>query len=323
MQATLFSIKGEECSTPYLSREIDTGTTVCESGSTFYYEPMEKRPQSKYGEVPTYSAVPTTATSNSPKFIKVHTGYTETDLYKTNDMNAFLWYVINKSRKYPQIEYNKTMWDSRLYSSKKGYKRDTPTLWNKWYNSKQEDIDEFNLYNYGQQPYLFDNRETQNRILYPIVQCNRTSQNSSEIEVLISSQKYFKPKAESGDTRFNYTFLRLNKTIYEFNWEYLENIQIFKPKIILFGMFDALLNGALSSAMGIKQNFKREEVKAKISKSITKYIEALDTEVEDCYFTFSNDEFNEMLEDMLLSKFNATRTHGANSTIKQHNMSEY
>lgn len=322
MQSILDSIKGDENASPGLIRDIDPGEIVCESASTFYYELMEKRPQSKYGEIPTYTAVPSSATSNNPKIIKVHTGYTETDLYKTNDMNAFLWYVINKSRPYPQVEYNKTMWDSRLYSSKKDYKRDTPELWNNWYNSKQLGTSEFNLYDTN--PRLFGDRDTQNRILYPIIQCNRTYPYASGIEVLISSQKYFKPKAEpTTDNNFTYTYLRLNKTIYEFNWEYLENIQIFKPKIILFGMFDTLLNGALSIAMGIKQNFKREEVKAKISKSITKYIEALDTEVEDCYFTFSNDEFNEMLEDMLLSKYNATRTPGNNPTIKQHDMSEY
>lgn len=321
MSMFLLEKSGSEFGSPELKRELTETDYV--TTSSFFYERMEKRPSSNDTAPVRYTGVPISATPNSPKYIVVHEGLIENDLYKTSDMNAFLWYVLHKSRPYPQIEKNKNVWDSRNYAKTMGIERNNPMLWNLWYNSKTDQNKEFELWDPNNPDIPFYSKESQNRILYPIMQCNRVYPGSSELMVEIAAQKYYKPDAKLSDNDFTYKFLRTNKTIYEFNWEYLNNIQIFKPKLILFGMFDAVMNGAISTVMGIKPNFKKEEIKAKLSNAIIKYINALDTETEDCYFTFTNDEFNQMLEDMLLSKYNATIGKGEIKTVKQHNITDY
>ena len=58
-------------------------------------------------------------------------------------------------------------------------------------------------------------------------------------------------------------------------------------------------------------------------RSIKDVVEAADMEVSDCYTTFSNDEFNEMLNEMLLSRYSATYYGGETSTVRQHDINEY
>jgi len=321
MSQTFLTNRAYEIDTPEIRREITEEITV--TASTYQYERLDGRPDVDDNEIQRYNAIPTSATTNSPEYIVIHNGIDESTLYKTNDMNAFLWYVLHKSRPTTQTEKNKSMWDSRNSAKRIGIERNSPRLWNVWYNSKKTDEEEFKFFSNDDQEIPFNNKEEQNKTLYPILQCNRMYPSSNGLMVEIPAQKYFKPKAQASDNTNIYNLIRTNSTIYEFNWQYLDNIQIFKPKLILFGMFDALLNGAISLAMSVKPNFKKEETKAKLSKAIIKYIEAVDTETEDCFFTFSNDEFNDMLEDMLLSKFNATFTPGPNKTIKQHNITEY
>jgi hypothetical protein len=52
-------------------------------------------------------------------------------------------------------------------------------------------------------------------------------------------------------------------------------------------------------------------------------VEADDMEIEDCYTSFSNDEFNELIEEMLLQKYNASWYGGETSTIRVHNVNDY
>ena len=46
-------------------------------------------------------------------------------------------------------------------------------------------------------------------------------------------------------------------------------------------------------------------------------------EVEDCYMEFSNDEVNAMLEEMLLSRYNATTYGGETATVRVHDTKKY
>ena len=73
----------------------------------------------------------------------------------------------------------------------------------------------------------------------------------------------------------------------------------------------------------IKSRARMKEMMEKLSTAIKKYIEADDTEVEDCYFTFTNDEFDSMLEDMLLSRYNATYQGGEVNRAVKHDINDY
>lgn len=251
------------------------------------------------------NAVPNIANPDDPEYIVCFFGADENTLYKSDDMNAFLWYAMNRSSNAPQVEVNKTMWDSRITAKNLGVERGGPADWNNWYNSKTDSDGHLNFQG-----------DASNSALYPILQIKRYS--GSALSVQFPAQRYYKPKAtNSGE------LLRFNASIYRFNWEYLENIRIFNPKVLLYGMVDGLLDGALSIILSIRPNFTKKETMAALSNAIKKYIEAEDTSVEDCYFSFSNDEYEKMLQEMILSRYNATYTGGEPSVATTHDINSY
>jgi len=287
---------------------IDHDDTVVVSSVTYTYEKCDFNDNAVF-----YNEIPETVTSADEDFIMVHDGLTSSTLNQTYDMNAFLWYTMSKSPSELQFETNKTMWDSRISSKKSGIERKTPAEWNEWYNSKTTQYEELSCASLN---------DTSNK-LFPILQCQRGKLLMNELVVEFPAQKFFKPLAKDSDNAFVYRNIRMNSTLYEYNWRYLYNIQIFKPKIILYGMLNTLLNGIVGFKNSISFNFKREEMRAKLSEAIKKYIQAVDTESEDCYFEFSNDEFELMLEDMLLSRYNSIVQTSQTPTIKDVSIDDY
>lgn len=284
------SLNNIEWGSPYDCGVKEYTLSEAESNSVDVYEYIE------IGEMPDDAVrtnfVPSSPDEDSPEYIVCYQGINPNGLYKTNDMNAFLWYVFNRSTIVPQIEVNKSMWDSRRTAEAMGVVRESSEDWNEWYNSKETPDDELSY---------SDNSE-ESPELYPILQL---SKEKNAIGVVFPAQRYFKPSATPDDSDLVYDNLRLNASIYRFNYEYLQSIRIFDPKAILFGMFDGLLGGALTALLSIRVNLTRKETETLLSTAIKKYIEAEDAEVEDCYFTFSNEEFDKMLQDMLLARYGA------------------
>lgn len=235
--------------------------------------------------------------SNSPDFVVVREGENPNMLYKTNDMNAFLWYCLHRGMKTPQIEYNHMMWDSRRQSKQ----RQTPEEWNKWYESKKNPNDEFKI----DGKYIDKNSD-----LYPILQISPQGLNEGYLRIEIPCQTYWKPSVrnafiESQNNSENNTkrINNFNKDIYTFNWQYLQSIQILQPKILLARFFSYLLNISGDYLTSIKYSVTHKLIEAKISNAIKNIIEADDMAVEDCYMQFSNEEFDIMLEEMLSGKY--------------------
>jgi len=288
------------------TREYPISDAISEEMDIYEYVPAGE----KVKDAVRVTNVPSSPDCDSPDAIVCYAGIDPNTLYRTNDMNAFLWYVANRGASKPQVESNKTVWDSRLKAKKFDVERKTSEDWNEWYNSKQSEYDEFS----------FRENDEKYPELFPILQLKKVG---SDFEVYFPAQRYFKPTAKDNDSDFVYNNLRLNSTIYKFNYDYLQNIRIFQPKVILYGMYDALLNGALTAIMSLKPNFYRQETEAKLSSIIKRFIEADDAEVEDCYRTFSNEEFDDMLRDMLLSRYSATYTGGEVNRATQHDVEDY
>jgi hypothetical protein len=269
--------------------------------------------------------IPEVIKYSDPEYIVYYDGLTPNMLYKTYDMNAFLWYVINKGMKIPQIEYNHMMWDSRISATKIGANFQSNEEWNEWYNSKKTYADEFEYYGTP----IDDNTP-----IYPIIQLEPYG--ASGIKVHIPAQRYFYPKLRNFNLGFNdydgdgfeikpsnppaHPF---NASLYKYNWDYLQNIQILRPKLLLVGLCESLLGFSLYAAATSNLNLTRKLIEAKLSSAIKSMIEANDMEVEDCYTSFSNDEVNMMLEEMLLSRYGATSYDGDTSSIRTHDVNQY
>lgn len=251
----------------------------------------------------------------SPEYIVCYDGLNPNLLYKTFDMNAFIWYVLHKGMKDPQVEYNHMMWDSRISASKNGIGRKNAEEWNQWYNSKTSYTDEFKYYN----SYI-----TKESPLFPIIQLERQGMSDNLLRIRVPSQRYFLPKIRNakinGAEPPKHAY---NASIYKFNWEYLNNIKILHPKILIVGLLDYLLGFSVSTIKSTDISFTKKIIEAKLSSAIKSIIESNDMEVEDCYMTFSNDEVNSMLEEMLLARYSGTMYGGETTTVKVHDTNKY
>lgn len=257
------------------------------------------------------NAIPLDVSEDSSEFIVYYDGSNPNMLYKSNDMNAFIWYALHKGMKTPQVEYNHMMWDSRLSAAKKGTIRKNPQEWNEWYATKTNSSSEF----------LFrGKRITKKDDLYPIIQLEPQGMAENLLQIKLPAQRYFRPNirksilnSEKRDKKSGF-----NSTIYKFNWDYLRSIQILKPKILLVGMLEELLGFAVSTVKSTNIDLTTKIIEAKLTTAIKSVIEANDMEVEDCFMQFSNDELNTMLDDMLLSRYTATQYGGETNVVRTH-----
>lgn len=119
--------------------------------------------------------------------------------------------------------------------------------------------------------------------------------NGDKIKVQICGDTYFKTRKINN----NY----FNKTIFEFNHDFLHSIKLFEPKVIISEIVEHLL-GDTSAQVRIGLSLNERIIQSKINQLIDKVIENSDIEIEDCYFSFSNEEYNELLENSEKKKYN-------------------
>ena len=233
---------------------------------------------------------------------------TVNNLYKTNDLNAFIWYSMNRGTIQNQKEKNKMMWDSRIvseYEGKEEDRRTTPEKWDKWLQSKNS-VDGIFYTENNEQKYLDATTGSNTTVdipLHPILQFESTNffGNNKGIRVSFPYQTWHKDEGV------------FNKSIYRFNIDYLNNIQIFNPRLIITEMINTLLNGNLSIGVNLNYSIQTKILEARINTIIKKALEEDDATVEDCFFSFSNDEYNEALKNMELQKYNAKQLNSETS----------
>ena len=243
----------------------------------------------------------------------VRPAFTAEGLYKTDDMNAFIWYVANRGDNYQEgttsasqdviYEYNKMVWDSRRMNSRdQETRRSEADDWNNWLLSRRT---------YDGKIYLNKGNENPVRSLYPILQME-PSESYGDIEHLVvtfPAQRYLTSKTFLGSP--------ITHTIYKFNADYLKSIKIFNWKTIIMNLLYEL-NG-ISPIPDIQFNISLSDeiIDARLSTLILDTITADDKEVDDSYYSFSNEEYSEALKRMELKKYSAKPYVTAASTAIQ------
>lgn len=241
-------------------------------------------------------------------FYNVDDDLTVNTLYKSQDLNAFIWYVMNRGVADIQIEENKMMWDSRVADSKTGSsKRTDVKTWNFWLNSKSNEHGLFYCSGSGEEQKYYEaysGGTTILKYLHPIMQLKRDTETNFALNVKFSSQSYYTPYK----SLFDY-----NKTIFEFNKDYLENIRIFVPRIILSNLIETLIHGKISILDTLLKSEQDNVIDKKLDMIINGVLEETDTTVSDCFFSFSNEDYIEMIQQTELEKYSATYTGGDGS----------
>lgn len=260
-------------------------------------------------------------------FYNVDDDLTVNTLYKSQDLNAFIWYVMNRGVSDIQVEKNKMMWDSRVFdSSTSTPKRQDVKSWNYWINSKENETGVLTPSGWTTQEVrdAHDEGTVMLMNLHPIIQLerydNESEFNERQLKVQLSSQSYYMPNKGPFDTLTslidgdNY-----NKTIFEFNKDYLENIRIFVPRIILSNLIETLIHGKISILDSLLKSEQDNVIDKKLDMIINGVLNETDETISDCFFSFSNEDYIEMLEQTELDRYSATYIGGDASLAMKYN----
>lgn len=111
----------------------------------------------------------------------------------------------------------------------------------------------------------------------------------------------------------------LKRTLFEFNTDYVNSLQLFDSKVLAAQVITSLFGGlTLSAMLGATASWKTEYIRDTVKDMVEKSIAAQDYSVSDCFFTFTNDSYNGMLKATELRQAGLYSKHGeenGNSTI--------
>lgn len=211
-------------------------------------------------------------------FDAYESGYKPNELYKSKDFNVFLWYVINKGDITNPTNTLKNTWDNRIKASRVYENNETlkqnflsPTVIKNGVKS-------------GPDITISGGNASVDKKQYII--CNYTENYGGQLTVFLNADRYYKTRSIGK--------IKINRTLFEFNYDYIYSLKLFDTKTLLANICNSLLG--LSASISASYSFEQRCIKEKVCEIVKKIVKADDKEVSDCYFTFSNDEYNEMLE---------------------------
>lgn len=230
--------------------------------------------------------------------------YTPNNLWKSCDFNAYLWYIINKGTLSNQTDLQYSCWDNRI-SHVKTFK-ENPTLREEFFN-----IDNCTTPEAAAQKTIEitdgETNETVNK--KQIILCefnerpdashastNLMQPSSNVLRVWLNANRYYKTeKVEGKDIHGEPMTMYFNKTIFEFNYDYIYSLKLFDSKSLVSQIVNSLLG--LSTSVSASFSLQMKMAEAKVAQIVKKVIETDDMSSSDCYYTFSNDEYEALLKD--------------------------
>ena len=252
--------------------------------------------------LPCYKPVHENASSNVP----LNTSFDASDVWKHVDFNAFLWYVKNMGQYGNLIERRKLIWDNR-YKTKLFRKPEPKT---EEFFTKSLSYDSNAHLN---DTYPFDKdylRIYNEKVPYKkkqILECRYIQGDGIQpdsFQFRLPASTYYKTRGflaadESGEPN---RYVRFNKSIFEFNHDFIASLKLFDVKTYLCQVITSLV-GEGNLAFNASISKEEFEIRSLIDNLIIKYIKNSDIEsVEDCYYTFSNDEYIDMLKTSAIKK---------------------
>lgn len=237
--------------------------------------------------------------------------YIPNELYKSKDFNAFLWYVINKGNIGSPTDKQKNTWDNR----NKVYKK-----YEKEYGGSEEltrnffkpivgsDADRYK--SHPKIPIYEGNTRVLDKEQYIICQYTERGANQAHSNVLnvwINADRYYRTrkfKAPMGTNPVTgekeYHEFAINRTVFEFNYDYIFSLKLFDKKTLVANIVNSLLG--LASSFSVSFSLEQKQLQKKVEAMVEKIMEQDDTEVaEDCFYTFDNATYQQMIDEVTQS----------------------
>ena len=114
-------------------------------------------------------------------------------------------------------------------------------------------------------------------------------------------------------------------TVYEFNYDYIMGMKLFDPKVICERIFKNSTNSKYNAFFGLSFNKIKNKGaypllsgRQRVIDIVKKIIESDDEEINDCFYSFSNEEYDELLKKTEELKYNEspyTEGYGKGQTV--------
>ena len=208
--------------------------------------------------------------------------YIPGNVNESTDFNAFLWYVINKSSP------SGCLWDNRNNVKKEliadvdenGSYSDS-TLRHKFFNTVET--------SYIESLSTSKKIKKKNILRCQYINSGGINDGGSIIKVTLPKDRYrYKIKG---------TNIEMNRTVFEFNYDYIFSLQLFDTKTLVANIINAMLS--LASTIDIDVRIEKKIVENKISTMIQKVMKQdsdEESQEDSCSTTFSNDEYDNILK---------------------------
>ena len=237
----------------------------------------------------------------------VPSGSTPSMVWKSGDLDAVIWYVMNMVE--PESSGDKKYWEKLTWDNRNKFFKDyldNEDL-NQYPNGDMETYDGEDATSFWsgvEGDDAFGNSQDRKRILKMDYDDLTNSLSIQLPNDTYGSKKIFgfrlgqesEDETEEDRAKKNFEYVR-NRTIYDFNKDYIDNLRIFYVKPIVTSIVNSALNNSINLSFSGTLSLEEEIIRGEISKIMTKIIEADDTEIEDCYFTFSNDEYDALIHE--------------------------
>lgn len=130
-------------------------------------------------------------------------------------------------------------------------------------------------------------------------------------QTLSEYKKFLTGKPTYKNIKNNYYY---NRTLIEFNYDYIMSLKLFDSKVVTAQLLDQLV-GLLDIELSL--SYSRQLIKYETTKMVKDIIETDDAVVSDCFFSFSNTDYDNMLKKSELVKNGFFSLNGEeNSNVK-------
>ena len=247
---------------------------------------------------------------------KNHSGYTVTELWKSRDFNAFLWYVINKGQSVGN-ESNKLYWDNRVKFLEQ-FSKDSALKERFFSTFKEKGSDE----RWTKIPIPNSSISKTQIIRCEYVERSGRAVGNNILKVYINPDRYYATRKLSYTTKDKkeHMVLWLNKTVFEFNYDYIYSLKLFNSKTLVASVINAILG--LISTISINFSIKKEVSAQKVRTVVENIIRTDDNSPNgaldsyyDCFYSFSNKEYDAMLEEAIRKHSGVYTYNGVNYDI--------
>ena len=235
--------------------------------------------------------------------------------WQSTDFNCFMWYVINKGTTMGN-EGLKHTWDNRVKYRKKFNTNDVfknnffdefkgnGTLINtedkvspetKYKTNEKTNNDKQSIKEFNSKKKTGKYIEKKSYIILEYNENDPTLSVPNTLTMYLNADRYLRKMG-----RVNGEPLYVPKTVFEFNYDYIFSLKLFDSKVIVANIINSIIgitNSASASLLNVSYTFQQEAIAGKVGQIVKKVMEAEDTVINDDFFSFSNDQYETLLNE--------------------------